>query len=171
MNDGFQRMVLQWIFLPETFSLNLVETTAQTRFQIHIIFMTKTMTKAKTKTSIRPTKDNSPDAVSNLYYFQEKDKDKGERKAKERNKGNGGGGPDAVSNLDISQEKDKDKSKGKCKTNRRNKGKDNTRQKYKVKLKMQRQKQLQTRPSRQCKFCISLHDKSFNNSGLPEGFS
>ena len=29
----------------------------------------------------------------------------------------------------------------------------------------------ETRPSKQCEFCIYLHDKSFNHSGLPEWFS
>ena len=28
-----------------------------------------------------------------------------------------------------------------------------------------------TRPSKQCKFCIYLHDKSFHHSGLPDWFS
>ena len=28
-----------------------------------------------------------------------------------------------------------------------------------------------TRPSKQCEFCIYLHDKSFHHSGLPEWFS
>ena len=28
-----------------------------------------------------------------------------------------------------------------------------------------------TKPSKQCEFCIYLHDKSFNHSGLPEWFS
>ena len=29
----------------------------------------------------------------------------------------------------------------------------------------------ETRPSKQCEFCIHLHDKSLNHSGLPEWFS
>ena len=32
-------------------------------------------------------------------------------------------------------------------------------------------KSVKKRPSKQCEFCIYLHDKSFNHSGLPEWFS
>ena len=84
-------MVLQWIFVPETFSLNLVETTDQTRFQI---FKRKTKTKTnawltkETKAMVVAKRDNGQEVVSNLYYFQDKDDDKGKDNDNDKHKTN-----------------------------------------------------------------------------------